>query len=134
MELYRSNTGLMLEVTRLANGRIMVKSKAETKSFENYKQLATYLYNKGFHILMTDRRSMPGYRFEDTEALALQVPYLELAFRKDGNIYTGWFTQFKPSGFVELKCNADFAYTNNLGYKAVTVKLEELILIQGGIQ
>ena len=137
MEIYRKSNHDLLRVEKLQNGRLMSRSNGETKSFENYKQFAVHLYNKGFHIAMTDRIRQFAHNFiEAGDFLTLTDLILdsELAFRKDGDIYTGWFIAFKSDGLVELKSNTDFSYTNELGYKAVTVRIDELILIRGEIE
>ena len=137
MEVYRKSNHDLLRVEKLQNGRLMSKSNGETKSFENYKQFAVHLYNKGFHLAMTDRSRQFAHNFIEAgemEELRALLPDSELAFRKDGDIYTGWFIAFKPDGFVELKSNTDFSYTNELGYKAVAVRIDELIVIRGGIE
>lgn len=136
MEIYRNNNGQLLRVSKAQNGRIITKCGNETKSFENYEQFAVHLYNKGFHIAMTDRSRQFAHNFIEAgemEELKSLLPNSELAYRKDGDIFTGWFIEFKPDGFVELKSNTDFSYTNELGYKAVTVRIDELILIKGDI-
>lgn len=136
MEVYRKSNHDLLRVEKLQNGRLMSRSNGETKSFENYKQFAVHLYNKGFHIAMTDRSRQFAHNFIEAgemEELKSLLPNSELAFRKDGDIFTGWFMGFKPDGFVELKSNTDFSYTNELGYKAVTVRIDELILLKGDI-
>lgn len=136
MEVYRKSNHDLLQVEKLQNGRLMSRSNGETKSFENYRQFAVHLYNKGFHIAMTDRSRQFAHNFIEAgemEELKNLLPNSELAYRKDGDIYTGWFIEFKPDGFVELKSNTDFSYTNELGYKAVTVRIDELIIILGDI-
>lgn len=136
MEIYRKSNHDLLQVEKLQNGRLMSRSNGETKSFENYRQFAVHLYNKGFHIAMTDRSRQFAHNFIEAgemEELKNLLPNSELAYRKDGDIYTGWFIEFKPDGLVELKSNTDFSYTNELGYKAVTVRVDELIIIKGDI-
>lgn len=136
MEIYRKSNHDLLRVEKLQNGRLMSRSNGETKSFENYKQFAVHLYNKGFHIAMTDRSRQFAHNFIEAgemEELKNLLPDSELAFRKDGDIFTGWFMRFKSDGLVELMSNTDFSYTNELGYKAVTVRIDELILIKGDI-
>lgn len=136
MEIYRKSNHDLLQVEKLQNGRLMSKSNGETKSFENYKQFAVHLYNKGFHIAMTDRSRQFAHNFIEAgemEELKNLLPNSELAFRKDGDIFTGWFLAFKPDGMVEVMANTDFSYTSELGYKAVTVRIDELILIKGDI-
>ena len=58
MEVYRSNNGQLLKVSKAQNGRIVAKYGKETKSFENEKQFNVHLYNKGFHLAMTDRATL----------------------------------------------------------------------------
>lgn len=137
MEVYRNNNGQLLKVTKAQNGRIVAKCGNETKSFENEKQFNVHLYNKGFHLAMTDRATLFARRYEEAKDLSTFIdtlPDRELAFQKDGSIYTGWFLAFKPNGMVEVKANTDFSYTNELGYKAVTLNISDLIAIQGGIE
>lgn len=137
MEVYRNNNGQLLKVTKAQNGRIVAKCGKESKSFENEKQFAVHLYNKGFHLAMTDRATMFAYRYEEAEDFLKLTDLIldnELAFQKDGSIYTCWFLEFKPNGMVEVKANTDFSYTNELGYKAVTLNISDLIIIQGGIE
>lgn len=136
MEVYRNNNGQLLKVTKAQNGRIVAKCGNETKSFENEKQFAVHLYNKGFHLAMTDRATLFARRYEEAKDLSTFIdtlPNKELAFQKDGSIYTCWFLEFKPNGMVEVKANTDFSYTNELGYKAVTLNISDLIVIQGDI-
>lgn len=137
MEVYRNNNGQLLKVTKAQNNRIIAKCGNETKSFENEKQFAVHLYNKGFHLAMTDRATMFAYRYEEAEDFLKLTDLIldnELAFQKDGAIYTCWFLEFKPNGMVEVKANTDFSYTNGLGYRAVTLSISDLIVIQGGIE
>lgn len=125
-----------MKVSRTRNGRIIAKCGKETKSFENEKQFNVHLYNKGFHLAMTDRATLFARRFEEYDNLSAfidMIPNKELAFQKNGAIYTCWFLAFKPNGMVEVKANTDFSYTNELGYKAVTLNISDLIVILGDI-
>lgn len=136
MEVYRKSNHDLLRVEKLQNGRLMSKSNGETKSFENYKQFAVHLYNKGFHIAMTDRSRQFARNFIEAgemEELKNLLPNSELAYRKDGDIYTCWFLADNADGTVEVLCNAPFAAVNWQGYKAITVRIDELILIRGDI-
>lgn len=137
MEVYRNNNGQLLKVSKAQNGRIVAKCGNETKSFENENQFSVYLYNKGFHLAMTDRATLFARRYEEAEDFLKLTDLIldnELAFQKNGSIYTCWFLEFKPNGMVEVKANTDFSYTNGLGYKAVTLNLSDLIVIQGEIE
>lgn len=137
MEVYRNNNGQLMKVSKAQNGRIVARCGNETKSFENEKQFNVHLYNKGFHLAMTDRATLFAYRYEEAEDFLKLTDLIldnELAFQKDGSIYTCWFLKFKPNGMVEVKANTDFSYTNEMGYKAVTLNPSNLIVIQGGIK
>ena len=137
MEVYRNNNGQLMKVSKAQNGRIIAKCGKETKSFENDKQFNVHLYNKGFHLAMTDRATLFARRYEEAEEFLKLTDLIldnELAFQKDGSIYTCWFLAFKPGGMVEVMTNTDFSYTNELGYKAVTLNISDLIVIQGGIE
>ena len=136
MEVYKNNNGQLLKVTKAQNNRIIAKCGNETKSFENEKQFNVHLYNKGFHLAMTDRATLFARRYEEAEDLLTfidMIPKRELAFQKDGAIYTCWFLAFKPNGMVEVLCNAPFAAVNWQGYKAVTLNISDLIVILGDI-
>ena len=136
MEVYRSNSGQLLKVSKAQNGRIVAKCGDETKSFENEKQFNVHLYNKGFHLAMTDRTTLFARRYEEAGDLSTfidMIPNRELAFQKNGAIYTCWFLAFKPNLMVEVKANTDFSYTNEMGYKAITLSISDLIVIQGDI-
>lgn len=136
MEVYRNNNGQLLKVTKAQNGRIVTKCENETESFENEKQFNVHLYNKGFHLAMTDRATLFARRYEEAGDLSTfidMLPNKELAFQKNGAIYTCWFLEFKSNGMIEVKANTDFSYTNELGYKAVTLNFSDLIVIQGDI-
>ena len=136
MEVYRNNNGQLMKVSKAQNGRIMTVCGKEARSFENEKQFNVHLYNRGFHLAMTDRATLFARRFEEYENLSAfidMIPNKELAFQKDGSIYTCWFLAFKLNGMVEVKANTDFSYTNELGYKAVTLNISDLIVILGDI-
>lgn len=136
MEVYRSNIGQLLKVSRAQNGRIMTVCGKEARSFESEKQFNVHLYNKGFHLAMTDRATLFARRYEEAEDISTfidMIPSHELAFQKNGDIYTCWFLAFKPNLMAEVKANTDFSYTNALGYKAVTLNISDLIVIRGEI-
>lgn len=94
MEVYRSNNGQLLKVSKAQNGRIVARCGKETKSFENEKQFNVHLYNKGFHLAMTDRATLFARRYEEAEEFLKFTDLIldnELAFQKDGSIYTCCF-------------------------------------------
>lgn len=141
MEIYRSNSGEILEVSKLPNGRIKLSQvrnagHREPKSVGTVKELNAFLYNNGYHLAMTERGKRFGRHFTEnnlSEELLMILPNSELAVEHNGDIFSCWFLADNADGTVEVSCNAPFAAVNWQGYKAITVRLDELIIIEGDI-
>lgn len=142
MEIYRSNSGEILEVSKLPNGRIKLAQvrnadHRESKSVGTVKELNAFLYNKGYHLVVTERSKRFGRHFTEnnlSEELLTTLPNSELAVERNGCIFSCWFLADNADGTVEVSCNAPFAAVNWQGYKAITVRLDELIIIEGEIK
>lgn len=141
MEIYRSNSGEILEVSKLPNGRIRLSQvrnagRRESKSVGTVKELNAFLYNNGYHLAMTERSKRFGRHFTEnnlSDELLMVLPNLELAIERNGGIFSCWFLADNADGTVEVSCNAPFAAVNWQGYKAATVRIDELIIIEGDI-
>jgi hypothetical protein len=141
MEIYRSNSGEILEVSKLPNGRIKLSQvrnagRRESKSVGTVKELNAFLYNNGYHLAMTERGKRFGRHFTEnnlSDELLMILPNSELAIEHNGDIFSCWFLADNADGTVEVSCNAPFAAVNGQGYKAVTVRIDELIIIEGDI-
>lgn len=141
MEIYRSNSGEILEVSKLPNGRIKLSQvrnagRRESKNVGTIKELSAFLYNNGYHLAMTERSKRFGRHFTEnnlSDELLMILPNSELAVERNGDIFSCWFLADNADGTVEVSCNAPFAAVNWQGYKAVTVRLDELIIIEGDI-
>ena len=142
MEVYRSNSGEILEVSKLPNGRIKLSQvrnagHRESKSVGTVKELNAFLYNGGYHLAMTERSKRFGRNFTEnnlSNELLMILPNSELAVERNGDIFSCWLLADNADGTVEVSCNAPFAAVNWQGYKAITVGLDELIIIEGGIE
>ena len=142
MEVYRNNSGEILEVSKLPNGRIKLSQarnagRRESKSVGTVKELNAFLYNNGYHLAMTERSKRFGRHFTEnnlSEELLMILPNLELAVERNGDVFSCWFLADNADGTVEVSCNAPFAAVNWQGYKAITVRIDELIIIEGGIE
>lgn len=142
MEVYRNNSGEILEVSKLPNGRIKLSQirnagRRESKSVGTVKELNAFLYNGGYHLAMTERSKRFGRNFTEndlSDELLMIIPNSELAVERNGGIFSCWFLADNADGTVEVSCNAPFAAVNWQGYKAVTVRIDELIIIEGGIE
>jgi len=141
MEVYKNNSGEILEVSKLPNGRIKLSQirnagRRESKSVGTIKELNAFLYNGGYHLAMTERSKRFGRNFTEnnlSNELLMILPNLELAVERNGDIFSCWFLDDNADGTIEVSCNAPFAAVNRQGYKAITVRLDELIIIEGGI-
>lgn len=142
MEIYRSNSGEILEVSKLPNGRIKLSQvrnagRREPKNVGTVKELNAFLYNGGYHLAMTERSKRFGRHFTEnnlSDELLMILPNSELAIEHNGDIFSCWFLADNADGTVEVSCNAPFAAVNWQGYKAITARLDELIIIEGGIE
>lgn len=142
MEVYKNNSGEILEVSKLPNGRIKLSQvrnagRRESKSVGTVKELNAFLYNNGYHLAMTERSKRFGRHFTEnnlSEELLMILPNSELAVERNGDIFSCWFLADNADGTVDVSCNAPFAAVNWQGYKAVTVRIDELIIIEGGIE
>ena len=142
MEVYRNNSGEILEVSKLPNGRIKLSQvrnagRRESKSVGTVRELNAFLYNQGYHLAMTERSKRFGRHFTEnnlSDELLMILPNSELAVERNGDIFSCWFLADNADGTVEVSCNAPFAAVNWQGYKAVTVRIYELIIIEGGIE
>lgn len=142
MEVYKNNSGEILEVSKLPNGRIKLSQvrnagRRESKSVGTVRELNAFLYNQGYHLAMTERSKRFGRHFTEnnlSNELLMILPNSELAVERNGDIFSCWFLADNADGTVEVSCNAPFAAVNWQGYKAVTVRIDELIIIEGGIE
>lgn len=141
MEVYRNNSGEILEVSKLPNGRIKLAQvwnadRRESKSVGTVKELNAFLYNGGYHLAMTERSKRFSRHFTEnnlSDELLMILPNSELAVERNGRIFSCWFLVDNADGTVDVSCNAPFAAVNWQGYKAITVRLDELIIIEGDI-
>ena len=141
MEVYKNNSGEILEVSKLPNGRIRLSQvrnagRRESKSVGTVKELNAFLYNGGYHLAMTERSKRFGRHFTEnnlSDELLTILPNFELAVEHNGDIFSCWLLADNADGTVEVSCNAPFAAVNWQGYKAITVGLDELIIIEGDI-
>lgn len=142
MEVYRNYSGEILEVSKLPNGRIKLAQvrnadRRETKSVGTVKELNAFLYNKGYHLVVTERSKRFSRHFTEnnlSDELLTTLLNSELAVERNGCIFSCWFLVDNADGTVEVSCNAPFAAVNWQGYKAITAGLDELIIIEGGIK
>lgn len=115
-----------------------VKTK-ERKRFSSLKDLESYLYNKEYHLVMTDRATifarniMEGLSPQSIIDLVTRRDGTrkEICFQRENRTYTGWIIgkNLCDKREVIVICNCPGAYTNATGHKTVTVPVENIILL-----
>lgn len=115
-----------------------VKTK-ERKRFNSLRDLEAYLYNEGYHLVMTDRATIFARNImEGVSPLSLMDlttrrdgTQKEICFRRGVRTYTGWIIGKDPCDKREVivRCNCPGAYTNATGRKAVTVPVDKITLL-----
>lgn len=111
----------------------------EQKRFNSLKDLEAYLYNKGYHLIMTDRATIFARNIMEGQS---PLSIMDLTTRRDGTLkeicfprenrtYTGWIIgkNLCDKREVVVRCNCPGAYTNATGHKTVTVPVENIMLL-----
>lgn len=144
MELYRKKTDKGSEYLyvsrnnqgRLCYKRVDVKKQEEFKTMQSDKQMDSYIFNNGFHLLTTERSTKFGDFMKKGELLSAIKDAIvkgdEVAFGKDGGIYTGWPIE-QTENHVTIRVNAPFAQKVVRGYKTVTIPSKEIIILGEGL-
>lgn len=112
---------------------------SERKRFNSLKDLEAYLYNKGYHLVMTDRATIFARNImEGVSPLSLMdlttrrdgTPK-EICFQRGDRTFTGWIIgkNLCDKQEVIVRCNCPGSYTNATGHKTVTVPVENIILL-----
>lgn len=115
-----------------------VKTK-ERKRFSSLKDLEAYLYNKGYHLVMTDRATIFARNImEGVSPLSLMDlttrrygTLREICFQRGDRTYTGWIIgkNLCDKREVIVRCNCPGAHTNATGHKTVTVPVDKITLL-----
>lgn len=115
-----------------------VKTK-ERKRFGSLKDLEAYIYNKGYHLVMTDRATIfARYIMEGVSPLTItglttrrDGSPKEICFARENKTYTGWVTgkNLCDKREVVVRCNCPGSYTNVTGHKTVTVPVDKITLL-----
>lgn len=115
-----------------------VKTK-ERKRFNSLKDLESYLYDKEYHLVMTDRATIFAHNIMEGLSLQSIIDMVtrrdgtrkEICFQRENRTYTGWIIgkNLCDKREVIVRCNCPGAYTNATGHKTVTVPVENIILL-----
>lgn len=115
-----------------------VKTK-KRKRFNSLKDLEAYLYNKGYHLVMTDRATIFARNIMEGNSPLSVIDLTkrrdgtrkEICFQRENRTYTGWIIgkNLCDKRGVIVRCNCPGAYANATGHKTVTVPVENIILL-----
>lgn len=111
----------------------------ERKRFNSLKDLESYLYNKEYHLVMTDRATIFARNIMEGQSPLSVIDLTtrrdgtpkEICFQRENRTYTGWIIgkNLCDKREVIVRCNCPGAYTNATGHKTVTVPVENIILL-----
>lgn len=141
-ELYSNGNGYLEVFVHAGLHNIFAATNVKTKErkrFNTLKEMEAYLYNKEYHLIITDRATifarniMEGVSplsFMDLTTRRDGTPK-EICFQRDNRTYTGWIIGENLCDWQEVvvRCNCPGAYTNATGHKTVTVPVENIILL-----
>lgn len=140
-EVYDNGNGLLEVFVHVGARKVFSATNRKTRArkvFRTLPDLEAFLYNRGYHIIMSDRRQM----FMRNMDLYWKRNMIRLTTRPDGSarevcfrhgwrICTGWVLDYNPcdKNQVIVRCNCQGAYTNVTGYKTVTVPIESIAIL-----
>lgn len=113
---------------KLSIKEILVRVYEE--EIETEEELKNFLYEKGFHIISSDRRTILKVQKSPYGMIKFfgDRPGREVAYRRDGETFTGWSTGETDGKKLKVLSNTLFAETGPDGLKYVYVDIPELIL------
>lgn len=141
-ELYGNGNGYLKVFVHTGPYNIFAATNVKTmmrKRFNSLKDLEAYLYNTGYHLVMTDRATIFARNIMEGQS-PLSIMDLttrrdgtprEICFPRENRTYTGWIIgkNLCDKREVVVRCNCPGAYTNATGHKTVTVPVENIILL-----
>lgn len=141
-ELYSNGNGYLKVFVHAGLHNIFAATNVKTmerKRFGTLKDLEAYLYNKGYHLVTTDRATIFARNImEGVSPLSLMdlttrrdgTPR-EICFPRENRTFTGWIIDKNLCNKQEVvvRCNCPGAYTNATGHKTVTVPVENIMLL-----
>ena len=141
-ELYSNGNGYLKVFVHAGLHNIFAATNVKTserKRFSTLKDLEDYLYNKEYHLVMTDRATIFARNIMEGQS---PLSIIDLTTRRDGTpkeicfqrgdrMYTGWIIDksLVNKQEVVVRCNCPGAYTNATGHKTVAVPVEKIILL-----
>ena len=141
-EVYDNGNNLLEVFVHVGDSKVFSATNRKTrerKVFRTLQDLEAFLYNGGYHLRISERGQAPVRNM----ALFCKRRIMSLTTRNDGGArevcflgggktFTGWVLDYNPSEnheVVVVRCNCQGAYTNNAGYKTVTVPIDNIVIL-----
>lgn len=141
-EVYDNGNGLLEVFVHAGPHNIFAATNVKTserKRFGALKDLEAYLYNNGYHLVMTDRATIFARNIMEGVSPLTIIDLTtrrdgspkEICFARENKTYTGWVIgkNLCDKREVVVRCNCPGAYTNVTGHKTVTVPVDKIILL-----
>lgn len=140
-EVYDNGNNLLEVFVHIGDNKVFAATNSNTrerKVFRTLQDLESFLYNRGYHIIISDRRQF----FMRNMALCGPRDAVRVATRPDGSAreicflngwktHSGWVLGVNEDNDNELtvRSNVAGAYTNTEGYKTVSVPIENIVIL-----
>jgi hypothetical protein len=140
-EVYDNGNNLLEVFVHIGDNKVFAatnRNTRERKVFRTLQDLESFLYNRGYHIIISDRRqflmrnmALCGPRDAVRVATRPDGSAREICFLNGWKTHSGWVLGISEDSNKELivRSNVNGAYTNAEGYKTVTVPVENIILL-----
>lgn len=141
-EVYNNGNDLLEVFVHVGAHKVFSATNRKTrerKVFRTLQDLEAFLYNRGYHLVMTDRATIfARYIMEGVSPLTIidlttrrDGSLKEICFARENKMYTGWVIgkNLCDKREVVVRCNCPGAYTNVTGHKTVTVPVDKIILL-----
>lgn len=140
-EVYDNGNNLLEVSVHIGGIKVFAATNCKTrerKVFRTLQDLEAFLYNEGYHIIMSDRRqiflrNMEPYRLRNVVWLTTRPDGSprEVCFLQGWGTCTGWVLGVNEDNDKELtvRSNVAGAYTNREGYKTVSVPIENIVIL-----
>lgn len=142
-EVYDNGNNLLEVFVHVGDRKVFSATNRKTrerKVFRTLQDLEAFLYNGGYHLRISERGQVPVRNM----ALFCKRRIMSITTRKDGSArevsftngcwksFTGWVLDYNPSEnheVVVVRCNCQGAFINDMGYKTVTVPIDNIIIL-----
>ena len=139
--MYDNGNNLLEVLVHIGDNKVFAATNSNTrerKVFRTLQDLESFLYNRGYHIIISDRRqffmrnmALCGPRDAVRVATRPDGSAREVCFLHGGKIRTGWVLGVSEDNDNELtvRSNVAGAYANTEGYKTVSVPIENIVIL-----